>query len=127
MGKHRLVLYVHGSEDPRWRRPFEELTRELQKEAGTDRVALAYMEFVRPSLIDVAEAAARDGVENLSVLPLFMAAGAHLANDLPEQVAVVRAELSHLRLKVLPPVGEDPRMAALLRLIAREVLAQESY
>lgn len=63
----------------------------------------------------------RDGIRRLSVLPLFMAAGAHLANNLPQQVAAVRSEFGALEVKVLPPVGEDPRLAAVLYAVISEV------
>lgn len=124
MNKHRLVLYAHGSEDPRWREPFEQLTADLQRDAGAENVRLAYMEFVPPTLHDVAAQAARDGVQRLSVLPLFMAAGAHLANDLPQQAAAVRSGFAGLEVEVLPPVGEDSRLVALLHMIATAVLEQ---
>lgn len=117
MIEHRLILYAHGSEDPRWRQPFERLTADLQQQIGSDEIRLAYMEFAPPTLADVAAEAVRDGARKLSVLPLFMAAGAHLAHDLPEQVAAVRAQFGELEVNVLPPVGEDKRLQALLRLI----------
>ncbi len=120
MNKHRLILYAHGSKDPRWREPFERLETDLRTDLGQNRVRLAYMEFIPPTLADVAAEAVRDGVQRISVLPVFMAAGAHLATDLPEQVEAVRQQFPEVELKVLAAAGEDPRLVAVLQTIARE-------
>lgn len=116
----RLVLFVHGSRDPRWREPFERLAADLADDLGPDRVRLVYMEIVGPRLDEAAAEAARDGVTRLRVLPLFMAGGAHVDKDIPEQVAAVRARHPGLAVELLPPIGEDPRFVSLLRRLARE-------
>ena len=48
----RLVLFAHGSPDPRWRAPFERLADEVAAEAGRERVRLAYMESAEPTLFE---------------------------------------------------------------------------
>ena len=120
MQTQQLVLMVHGSRDPRWRAPFEHLLGKLRGELGEERVALAYMEFAAPSLMDVAGRAIRNGITSLRILPLFLAAGAHVDRDIPSQVEGLRAQYGQLHIELLPPVGEDPRFADLLLQIARE-------
>ena len=120
MSSARLVLFAHGSIDPRWRAPFEKLLADLRESLGADAVRLAYMEFARPSLEDVAAEAVRDGVSKLRVLPLFMAAGAHVATDIPAQAQ--RARSRGLDVEVLPPIGEHPRFVALLRELAADAM-----
>jgi len=116
----RLLLFVHGSKDPRWRAPFEKMTAQLQEQLGVERVRLVYMEFAGPDLLAVANEAVRDGVTRLRLLPLFLAGGAHVANDIPEQVNAAQSRHPELRIEVLPPIGEDPRFVTLLRDIAAE-------
>jgi sirohydrochlorin cobaltochelatase len=118
----RLLLFAHGSRDPRWRAPFESLERDLRGELGDDRVRLAYMEFVGPTLLDAASEAARDGIGTLRVLPLFLSAGAHVAHDIPAQAAEARARHPELEIDVLPPIGENPRFVALVQAVTREAL-----
>jgi sirohydrochlorin cobaltochelatase len=115
-----LILLAHGSRDPRWRAPFETFTTTLQAKLGEDKVCLAYMEFVSPSLTDMAEEASRDAVQQLKILPLFMAGGAHVDRDIPEQVTAVRGRFPHLDVSVLPPIGEHPRFVALMQEIVKE-------
>ena len=115
----RLVLMAHGSCDPRWCAPFERFVSTLKADLGAHKVRLAYMEFVTPTLVDIAAEAMRDGVQHLQILPMFMAGGAHVDRDIPEQVAAIQARFPALALTVLPPIGEHPRVVALMQDIVR--------
>ena len=118
MQDSRLVIFAHGSPDIRWRLPFEELTASLTERHSADRMRLAYMEFVRPSLADVVREAARDGKLHLRVLPLFLAAGAHVAEDIPQQIADAQRSFPQVKIELLQPIGEHPRVKKLFREIA---------
>ena len=118
MQDSRLVIFAHGSPDIRWRLPFEELTASLIERHGAEKVRLAYMEFVRPSLADVVREAARDLKSHLRVLPLFLAAGAHVAEDIPQQIADAQRSFPQVKIELLQPIGEHPRVIELFRVIA---------
>lgn len=115
-----LVLLAHGSKDPRWRAPFERMVCELEQELGQGRVRLAYMEFSGPTLMDVACECVGQSRLNLRVLPLFMAVGAHLIHDIPEQVNAIRDRFPQTNVEVLAPIGEDGRLVRLIEQIAVE-------
>ena len=116
----RLVVFAHGSRDIRWQRPFDALTAGLKERLRAGEVCLAYMEFISPTLLDVAEEAVRDGKLQLLVLPFFLAAGAHLAEDIPVQVANAQRRFPQLQIKLLPPIGDHPRVKELFQEIACE-------
>lgn len=118
----RLVLFAHGSADPRWRAPFERLAADVTAEIGAGRVRLAYMESAEPTLAQVAEEAARDGV-SLAVLPLFMASGVHVTRDVEARARAAERAHPGLRVRVLPAAGEHPLLARALREIAIEAAA----
>ena len=118
MQDSRLVIFANGSPDIRWRLPFEELTASLTERHGADKVRLAYMEFAHPSLADIAREAARDGKSRLRVLPLFLAGGGHMSEDIPLQVAAVQMSFPQVRIELLQPIGEHPRVKELFREIA---------
>ena len=118
-----LILFAHGSRDPRWRATFEELAAAAAVEAGTDLVRLAYLELSEPTLEDVVERAVDDGAVRLRVLPLFLAAGKHLSEDVAKRVDEARATHPGLDIELLPAVGEDERMRSLLRQIVAETVA----
>ncbi len=117
-----LILIAHGSKDPRWRGTFECLYESVKARFG-DHVKLAYMEFVGPTLMEVAAEAHREGFRRVRVLPLFMAGGAHVATDIPEQVEQVRTAYPDMNVDVSAPIGEDPRVFAVLQ----EIIGDHSY
>ena len=114
-----LVLMAHGSRDPRWRGTFECLYEYVRTRFGQN-IKLAYMEFVGPTLMDIARECHAEGVRSLRVLPLFMAGGAHVATDIPEQMQQVRDALPDIQIEAMAPIGEDPRMFAVIQEIIGE-------
>ena len=117
-----LVLLAHGSKDPRWRIAFERIVEAVQGQSGKTKVQLAYMEFIEPTLMDVARECVGQQILRLRILPLFLSVGAHLMTDVPEQVNEVRAQFPQLEVEVLVSVGEDPRLARLIQQIVIEGL-----
>ena len=117
-GPRALILFAHGSRDPRWAEPFQRLTRQVAAVVAPVPVRLAFMEFVSPTLAEAAAELAAEGTRRIRLLPLFMAGGAHVARDIPRQAAALRTAHPSLEVEVLPPIGEDPRVFALLTEIA---------
>lgn len=120
-GTAMLVLVAHGSRDPDWGVPLEELTAAIGRRTAPERVRLAYSQFASPTLAEVAEEAARSDVQQLHVLPLFMTSGGHVERDIRPAVEAVRRAHTELEVELLPPVGELPSFRMLLVEIAREV------
>jgi 8-oxo-dGTP diphosphatase len=108
MSRSCLVLFPHGSRDPRWRTFFQQLEGELQHRHGADRVRLAYQQFVPPTLQDAAGAARTDGIDRLRLLPLFMSVSKATLEDIERQAAAVLAERPGLRIDILPPISDAP-------------------
>jgi sirohydrochlorin cobaltochelatase len=94
------------------------LAASLTERHGTDKVRLAYMEFVHPTLADIVREAAYDGKLHLRVLTLFLAAGAHVAEDIPRQIADAQGAFPQVKIELLKPIGEHPRVKELFRDIA---------
>ncbi len=112
----QLVLYAHGSRDPRWRAAFEELAAE----AGA---VLAYLELSRPTLDEVIDQAAGAGVSRVRVLPLFLAVGKHMSGDVGARVAAAGTRHPGIEIELLPAVGEDQRVRAALLQVVRDAAA----
>jgi sirohydrochlorin cobaltochelatase len=84
-----------------------------------ERIALAFLELMQPSLGDCAAVLHADGVRSLRVVPVFLGAGGHLKNDLPKMVAELNERYKDLQITVEPPIGEQPEViSAIARAIA---------
>ena len=119
-----LILIAHGSKDPRWRSPFERLEKALKADLGNESIFLSYMEFANPTLLEASSRAVRTGAKKITVLPLFMAGGSHVDQDIPPQVAAVRKEFPGVEVELLPPIGEHPKFVQLICQVAIESAVQ---
>ena len=115
-----LIVVAHGSHNPDWRRSVEGIVGALTPSLGADAVRLAYMECTPPTLHDVVADAARRGITNVRVLPLFLADQGHVERDVRPLVDEVRKSFGGLAVELLPSVGQHPLFRTLLREIALE-------
>ncbi len=113
-----LILIAHGSKDPRWCKPFERLEKSLKSDLGANGVFLSYMEFAEPTLMEAASKAVNSGTKTIKVLPLFMAGGSHVDQDIPPQVESVRKQFPGVQVELLPPIGEHPEFVKLICQVA---------
>jgi sirohydrochlorin cobaltochelatase len=116
-----LVLFAHGSRDPEWVRPFEQLRDTAQQQAPNVVVALAYFESAAPDLNHCVRTLAADGVTAIQVLPLFLAMGRHLRTDIPALAERIKLDYPGLNIEFLPALGEAPEFVAALGAIALRV------
>lgn len=108
MKSQYTILLAHGSRDPLWKATFEALTEPTVR--GRWDIGVAYMELCGPSLHDVALEAVRNGTTHFRVIPLFLATGKHLREDIPAMLDALSRELER-PFNLTPPVGEHPVLA----------------
>lgn len=105
-----ILLFAHGARDPAWARPFEAIQARVEAAPQRPRVALAYLELMQPPLSEAAEALIADGVDELVVVPLFMAQGGHLKRDLPLLLDALRTRHPGLHITLTPAIGDVPEL-----------------
>jgi sirohydrochlorin cobaltochelatase len=110
-----LVLFAHGSRDPEWARPFEALRARLERRLPDTPIVLAFLEQMQPSLPQAIGTLADRGIERITLLPLFMAQGSHLREELPHIVARACEDNPGVLVRTSAAVGE---VESLLQAIA---------
>ena len=118
MKKRGVILFAHGSRDPLWRLPMEAVAAQV---AATDPgvvVACAYLELTEPDLPSAARQLVARGVQQLTVVPLFLGVGKHVREDLPLLMSNLRQQHPGVEIVLQPSVGENPELIALLARIA---------
>jgi sirohydrochlorin cobaltochelatase len=103
-----IILFAHGAREPEWALPFERLRDRLR--ASGLRVEVAYLSSMSPSLDEAAGALARAGAKRVTIVPLFLAQGGHLKEDLPKIVADIRALHPKTEFGVTAALGDAPEM-----------------
>lgn len=103
-----IILFAHGAREREWALPFERLRDRLR--ASGLRVELAYLGSMPPALEEAASTLAREGRKVVTIVPMFLAQGGHLKEDLPKLVAALREEHAGVEFKVTPALGDAPEM-----------------
>jgi sirohydrochlorin cobaltochelatase len=105
-----ILLFAHGSSDQMWAAPFENILKSVREQTAAP-VALAYLERMQPSLLDAVGMLAARGVEEITLVPLFLAVGGHMRKDLPVMVREAEARYG-VSIAVRSTIGESPAMVA---------------
>ena len=107
-GEPALILFAHGSRDPEWALPFRHIQRSIKAVREDLVVELAFLESSEPALEETITRLVGAGHQNVTIVPLFMAQGGHLKQDLPRIIDALRADHPGIQISVLPPIGEVP-------------------
>jgi sirohydrochlorin cobaltochelatase len=102
------ILIAHGSRDPDWRAPFTRLLERLRAHSKTVDWELAYMESADPTALVAARALHERGHRRMRLVPAFVSAGAHVAQDLPRIAAEIERAHPGVRVELRPPLGAHP-------------------
>jgi sirohydrochlorin cobaltochelatase len=113
-----VLLFGHGSKDPAWRRPMDDVAQRIRQQAPGVPVACAFLELQAPDFQQAVDELVASGARVVQVLPMFLGVGKHAREDLPRLVVDARQRHPELSLAVLPSVGEHPEVLDHLARIA---------
>lgn len=111
-----LLVVAHGSRRDASNDEVRALTVALRNAAFDrfDAVDCAFLELAQPSIPDGIERLIEDGAEDIVVLPYFLAAGRHVIEDIPAEVAEKRAEHAEVNIAIAPYFGTAEGIPQLL-------------
>jgi sirohydrochlorin cobaltochelatase len=118
MPQRGLILFAHGSRDPQWRTPMENVAARanaLQPEVLT---RCAYLELMEPDLHACAAELVAQGILLVTIVPMFLGVGRHAREDLPLLLAELQARHPQVRFELRPAIGEDERVVDMLARLA---------
>lgn len=116
--KQAVILFGHGARNPDWAEPFHRIRAAMAEQGPSVPVVLGFLELMQPSLDEAIEGLVRDGVDVITVVPIFMAAGSHVRKDLPQLAADAMDRHPGLLIRLAPPVGEAPSVIAAMAAFA---------
>ena len=106
MSKTAVILIAHGARDPEWAAPMRRVWAAIQAQRPDQRVDLAFLDFMKPDLLESAATLLAEGVERITIVPLFFAQGGHLKNDIPKLIDELRQQNPQVSIEMTGPVGE---------------------
>ena len=108
MGRRALVLFAHGARSASWAAPFERLRDMVAARASDVDVSLAFLELMSPRLPEQVAALVARGVNDVTVVPVFLGQGGHVLRDLPLILDEMRLAHPGVEIRAVGAVGEDP-------------------
>ena len=109
---HGIVLFAHGARDPEWSAPFRRIAARLRAARPDLPVQLAFLELMQPALADAVAGMAADGIKRITLVPLFLAQGGHLKEDLPRLLDDIRRSHPGVTIDVSQAIGDSEVLTA---------------
>jgi sirohydrochlorin cobaltochelatase len=106
-----IVLFAHGSRDPLWRAPFDTMLH-AACEAHDGPVVLAFLESMHPTFDEAIDTLAARGVRSIRIVPLFLAAGSHIREDMPQLIEKAGLRHPEIAFTTLHVMGDDKDIQA---------------
>jgi sirohydrochlorin cobaltochelatase len=122
MGKKGLLLVGHGSKLP-YNKELVENTASLIKEKCPEYIIrCGFMNLNTPTIREALEEFRHDAIDVLVVVPVFLARGVHILEDIPGEIGFAKGQVKGeftLNGKTIPllyadPIGSDPLLADLM-------------
>ena len=111
-----LLLVAHGSRRGESNEEIARLADKLASRASSrfGSVSHAFLELAEPSIPEGIERCIQNGATRVQVLPYFLARGTHVAEDIPEQVAIKQNEYPELIIEVSNYLGTSDALVDVL-------------
>lgn len=109
-----ILLIAHGSRRKQANDDLVELAKQIQSARSGMDVQIGYLELTEPSIPDGAAACVQNGARRVFLLPYFLSAGTHVANDLEDFCKQFEADYSGVSFSVCQPIGLHPLVSTIL-------------
>jgi sirohydrochlorin ferrochelatase len=109
-------VVAHGSRRARSNEEVAALAEQLRLrlEGRYAQVMAAFLELAEPSIPVAIDSAVAAGADEIVLLPYFLAAGSHVAEDIPALVAQRREAHPSAQITLLPHLGASGQLPGLL-------------
>lgn len=102
------LLVAHGSRDPAWCQPFQDIAQLLRTARPGLAVELGFVEIQEPRCLEAGEVLARMGCRHVLVVPMFLGAGHHVRVDMAHLLDQLNENWRGVEWRLAPAIGEMP-------------------
>jgi sirohydrochlorin cobaltochelatase len=96
----------------------EAVARNIAAQSAETPVVCAFLELSTPDLASATQTLLDQGVQAITIVPMFLGVGRHAREDLPLLVEQLRTQHPSVEFTLKAAVGEDSRLIQLLAEIA---------
>jgi sirohydrochlorin ferrochelatase len=126
MSQRHLCIIAHGSRRQASNDEVRRLGTHLAQlqPPGVEHVEVAFLELAEPSIPEGLARCAEKGAREIIVFPYFLAAGTHVAQDIPEAIAEFRRARPDVAVTLTPHLGASAALPLAILDVATRHTAQ---
>ena len=125
--KTAILLMAHGSRIPEANDAVREIAALVRKMTGYDIVEVAFREQHPPNIQQGIDACVTQGAERIILLPYFLYMGAHVQEDLPEEMAQARQRYPRVVFAMGKHLGVHKKLAEVVVERLAETLTETGW
>lgn len=109
-----LLIIAHGSRRAASNDEVRALAERVRVQSAHvyEQVETAFLELAEPDIAQGLAALAGKGATDIVAFPYFLAAGTHVAQDIPEAIEIFAATHPHVKVRVTPHLGASATLPA---------------
>lgn len=113
---NNLIIIAHGS---RREQSNQEVTHLARSVAASPRsrfneVSVAFLEIASPSIDEALEENIKKGAQEITLFPYFLAAGRHVAEDIPNAIAPAVQRHPDVLISITPHLGSSALIPSII-------------
>ena len=125
--KTAILLMAHGSRIPEANDAVREIADTVRKMTGFDIVEVSFREQHPPNIQQGIDACVAQGAERVILMPYFLYMGAHVQEDLPEEMEQARRRYPRVEFAMGRHLGVHRKLAELVVERIAEALTETGW
>ncbi|MBP1752402.1 MAG: cbiX [Geobacteraceae bacterium] len=125
--KTAILLMAHGSRIPEANNAVSEIASMVKEMAGFDIVEISFRENYSPDIQKGIDACVERGAARILLVPYFLYLGAHVLQDLPEEIEEARQRHPGVEMMMGKPLGVHRKLAEIVAERITEALAGKGW
>jgi len=124
--KNAILLMGHGSRISEANNALYAIAEMVQKQTGIEIVEVSFREQHAPNIQKGIDACVARGASRIVLYPYFLYSGAHVLEDLPEEMEEATRRHPGLEMIMAQPLGVHPKLAEIVSERIADVLGKAS-
>ncbi|GAB6100469.1 CbiX/SirB N-terminal domain-containing protein [Halanaerocella petrolearia] len=112
--KTGIIILGHGSRTNEANSVFAKIVEMIEDKVDYDLVERASMELAEPNLEQSVAKVAKQGVNKVIIIPLFLFPGVHIQEDIPELIKEVEDKYPEIEFVFGKNIGANEKIAEIL-------------
>lgn len=112
--KTAILLMAHGSRIPEANAAAQEIAAMVREMTGYEIVEVSFREQHLPNIQAGIDACVAQGAQRVLLIPYFLFVGAHVQEDLPEEMAEARRRYPHVEFAMGRHLGAHRKLAEIV-------------